>query len=191
MRNKLILLSILLFAQLHASSQMILRIDSLAKKDNIELRNYFKGRLVNSMKSNHKKTIEISFEHSDSLVIEKMNYMPIALLNIDNSTCNVINVELPCLPEYIAIDTLYKYVSRKRKFSKKHIENNFKDFPNNSQKLDYLPQSIDVIINEIYYRGDMRRRRSMEILNADGKNFSMDQFKIGIEAVYVVQFGEK
>lgn len=189
MRNKL-LLFILLFAHLHASSQMMFKIDSLSKKDKIEVRNYFKGRLVNSMKSYRNKTIEIDLEPSDSLVIEKMNFIPVALVNINHSTSSVINFELPHLSEYIATDTLYKYVSKSRAFSNKRIEENFEDFPNNSRKLDFLPQSIEVIINGTCYRGDLIRKHSIEVLNADGRNFSMDLFRIGIEAIYVVQYRE-
>lgn len=169
---------------------MMIKIDSLSKKDKIELRNYFKGRLVHSMKSNRDKTIEITLEPSDSLVIEKMNFIPVALLNIKHSTCSVINFELPYLSEYVATDTLFKYVSKKRVFSNKRIEENFEYFPNNSRKLDSLPQSIDVLINGICYQGDLNRKRSIEFINADGRNFSMDLCRIGIEAIYVVQFRE-
>jgi hypothetical protein len=190
MRNKLLLLFIILFAHLHASSQIMFKIDSLSKKDKIELSNYFKGRLVNSMKSKRDKTIEINLETSDSLVINKMNYIPVALLNIKQTNCSVINFELPYLSEYIATDTLYKYVSKKRAFSNKRIEENFEYFPNNSRKLDFLPQSIEVIINGTCYQGALNRKHSIEFLNTDGRNFSMDLVRIGIEAIYVVQFRE-
>lgn len=179
-----------MFAHLHASSQMIFKIDSLSKKDKIELRNYFKGRLISSMKSNRDKTIEIDLESSDSLVIEKMNFIPIALLNVKHITCSEINFELPHLYEYIATDTLYKYVSKKRAFSNKRIGENFEYFPDNSRMLDFLPQSIEVVINGTCYRGNLIRKHSIEFLNADGRNFSMDLIRIGIEAIYVVQFRE-
>lgn len=151
MRNKL-LLFLILFAPLYASSQIMFKIDSLSRKDKIEVRNYFKGRLVNSMKSNRDKTIEINLELSDSLVIEKMNFIPVALLNINHSNCSVI-IELPYLPEYTATDTLYKYVSKKRAFSSKSIVENFEYFPNNSKKLDFLPQSMEVELMELVIKG--------------------------------------
>ena len=180
-----------MFAHLLTSAQVVLKINSVSKKDNIELRNYFNDRLENRMKSDHENTIEMNLESSDSLVIEKRNHIPIALVNLNTATGQVINVELPSLFKYDATDTIYRYISRKRMFSKKRKENYFEYFPKNSSMLDSLPQSIEVIINEVSYRGNLNRRRSIGILNADGKKYSMDEVSIGIDAIYVVHFKEE
>ena len=191
MKRKLLLLFMTLFAQLLTSAQVVLKINSVSKIDNIELRNFFNDRLENRMKSDHEKAFEMEFEKSDSLVIEKRNYIPIALVNLNTSTSQVLILELPSLFEYDATDTIYRYVSRKRMFSKKRKENYFEYFPKNSSKLDSLPQSIEVIINEVSYRGNLNRRRSIGILNADGKKYSMDEVSIGIDAIYVVHFKDE
>lgn len=79
---------------------------------------------------------------------------------------------------------------KKRAFSNKRIGENFEYFPDNSRMLDFLPLSIEVVINGTCYRGNLIRKHSIEFLNADGRNFSMDLIRIGIEAIYVVQFRE-
>ena len=184
------LVFIIVFAPLQASSQMIFKIESLHKKDKIELRNFYKDRLVSSINSNREKTIEIDLEHSDSLVIINRGSIPVVLLNLKLSNFSVINFELPDLPEYYAVDTLYEYVTKKRAFSNKRTGKDFEYFPNNSRKLDLMPQSIEVMINGIPYRGNMIRNHSISFLNADGKNFSLDRLSMGIEAIYVVQFSD-
>lgn len=187
MKNALLLIIILCFAYLQVSSQKKFSIDSLSKGDIIKLRNFHKERWINSVESYRDTEIEMFVETSDSLVIEKRNCIPMALINVTNISNDEIIFELPAFSEYSAIDTLYKSVSKKRIFSKQTTTKSTEFFPNNSLKLNDLPQSIEVKINGIFYRGDLIRIPKISIINADGKNFSIDELIYGVEAIYVVQ----
>ncbi len=185
MRNHLILIIILI--QLDATAQIVFKLASFSKKDKLELRNFSDGRLTISQEFSRMKTIEMDFDRSDSLIITKQGNIPIALVNLDNSTIKVISLELPIVPEYKAIDTLVTYTTKNKFLSKKKKSGRYEYSPTNSQYLDSFPNEILVTINDKQYAGFLKKAPFVHVSNLDGKNYCKSVFRVGVEAIYVVQ----
>jgi peptidoglycan hydrolase-like amidase len=189
MKNLLILVIIL--TQFDASAQIIFRLTSLSKEDKIDIRNFSNRRLTDSQKFNRMETIEMDFDYSDSLVIRKEGFIPIALVNLDNLTTKEINLELPVLSKYEAIDTLITYTTKSKFLSNKTETERYEYSPMNSQYLDTFPGEISVTINDKQYFGFLKKEPFESVSNLDGKKFCKSVFCLGIEAIYVISGIEK
>ena len=189
MKNLLLLVIILI--QFDATAQIILRLTSLSKEDKIEIRNFSNRRLTNSQKFKRMETIEMDFGHSDSLVIRKEGFIPIALVNLDNLTTKEINLELPVVSKYEAIDIRITYTTKSKFLSSKTKTERYEYSPMNSQYLNSFPSEISVTINDKQYLGFLKKSPFESVSNLDGKKFSKSVFCLGIEAIYVIPGIEK
>jgi len=188
---KNLLLVIIILTQFDATAQIVFKLTSFSKSDKIELRNYYKSRLTSSQKFNRMETIEIKFDHSDSLVIRKEGFIPIALVNLDNLTTREINLELPVVSKYEAIDTLITYTTKSKFLSRKTETERYEYSPMNSQYLNSFPDEIFVTINNKQYVGFLKKEPFESVSNLDGKKFCKSVFGLGIEAIYVIPGIEK
>ncbi len=188
---KNLLLLVIILTQFDATAQIIFRLTALSKQDKIEIRNFSNTRLTYSQKFNRMETIEMDFDHSDSLVIRKEGFIPIALVNLDNLATKEINLELPVVSKYEAIDTLITYTTKSKFLSTKAETERYEYSPMNSQYLNSFPAEISVTINDKQYGGFLKKEPFVSVSNLDGKKFCKSVFCVGIKAVYVIPGIEK
>jgi hypothetical protein len=189
MKN-LLLIILIIISYFCVSAQKHLIINNLSRKDDLFLLNYVNNRLINSENQDHNKFIELNFENSDSLVILKRGYIPIVLINLDSLAENEIEIKLPKLERYVAIDTLYEnIVKRKWYSSKEHVKSNVYT-PNNWTKIDSFPTRTHIILNSRNYLGELKTKKELSIIDADGKRISISNLRIGTLAIYVIQINE-
>ena len=182
-----ILIGLLLFSCLWARAQKEFVISSLSRKGKVELRNYVDGKLKNSFSNIKKKAIHIQIELSDSLVIIKQGLTPVVLLGANVLSDTTIIVELPDLPQYIPYDTIHILSSIYNRKAGKVEDQELMETPNNSFKIDSLPNEIEIRMNGITYTGILNTSDLYEVLEWDGKDGNGTIFYKGIKAIYIVQ----
>jgi hypothetical protein len=189
--KKILLLSLLFIDGLISYSQIFISIEPISiRKKEIEIISYLNQRPIYSATWDRKNPITEIQGTSDSIVIDIAKHVPIALVNFDGFQSNEINITLPELELYNPIDTVYQNITKTRRFSKRE-SHDFRIFtPNNSSKLDSIPQSIVMKINNNDYKGFLVRKNELLILEADGKRFSMTMAQIWISAIYVFHLQE-
>jgi hypothetical protein len=183
----IVILVSLLFG--NASSQVILNIEFAQRNKNTgEVRCYYQGQSNYLAKFNQRIFFVAIPSLSDSLVIEMENKIPVVFVGFTKLNSSILDIMIPYISNYEPVDTLIERDSRSRWPSKKKKSDNSFVFPNNSLKLDSLPQALSVSVNDILYVGILKRQYYIMVSNFSGKNYDGYSMIKGVYASYVLNF---
>jgi hypothetical protein len=174
----------------NASAQKHLIINKLSKDNNLILRNYYNDRLIIEERQDRHNSIELDIEDSDSLVIFKYGYIPVVLLNLNSFPEKELDIVLPKLQKYDAIDTIYTNIEKKRWYSSKRYSKSTTYTPNNWTKINSFPSQVTIKFNSRNYYGELKTKKYETLINGDGKRYSLNTLSIGTEAAYVFDLKE-